>query len=46
MAFHVRWAQAESVVGTIMPDGQTIKSDNNPDGPTFEEWLKSRKEGG
>jgi hypothetical protein len=24
-----------------MPNGQTLKSDDNPDGPTFEEWLKS-----
>ena len=28
-----------------MPDGQTLKSDDNPNGPTFEEWLKS-KDGG
>jgi hypothetical protein len=25
-----------------MPDGQTLKSDDNPDEPTFEEWLKSK----
>jgi hypothetical protein len=25
-----------------MPDGQTLKSDDNTDGPTFEEWLKSK----
>jgi hypothetical protein len=25
-----------------MPDGQILKSDNNPDGPTFEEWLESK----
>ena len=26
-----------------MPDGQTLKSDDNPDGPTFKEWLKSKR---
>jgi hypothetical protein len=25
-----------------MPDGQTLKSDGNPDGSTLEEWLKSK----
>ena len=32
-----------------MPDGQTLKSADNADGPTFEDWLKdreSRKESG
>jgi len=28
-----------------MLDGQVLKSDDNPDGPTFEEWLKSRGKG-
>ena len=34
--------QAESLEGTTMPDGQTLKSADHPDGPTFEEWLKSK----
>jgi hypothetical protein len=25
-----------------MPDGQILRSDDNPDGLTFEEWLKSK----
>jgi hypothetical protein len=25
-----------------MPDGQVLKSNDNPDGPTLEEWLKSQ----
>jgi hypothetical protein len=33
---------AASLEGATMPDGQILKSDDNPDGPTFEEWLKSR----
>ena len=39
--------QAKSLEGATMPDGQTLQSDDNPDGPTFEEWLKSqsREEG-
>ena len=28
-----------------MPDGQILKSDDNPDRPTFEEWLKSKGSG-
>jgi hypothetical protein len=32
---------AASLKGTTMPDGQMLKSDDNPDGPTFEEWLNS-----
>jgi uncharacterized protein YjbI with pentapeptide repeats len=40
--------RAKSLKGATMPDGQPLKSANNPDGPTFEEWLKSqgRKEDG
>jgi len=34
--------QAESLEGTTMPDGQTLKSADHPDGPTFEEWRKSK----
>jgi uncharacterized protein YjbI with pentapeptide repeats len=38
-------AAAEYLEGTTMPDGQILKSDDNPDGPTFEEWLKSKGSG-
>jgi NADH:ubiquinone oxidoreductase subunit 6 (subunit J) len=34
--------EAESLHGATMPDGQTLKSDGNPDGSTLEEWLKSK----
>jgi hypothetical protein len=33
---------AESLQGATMPDSQKLKSDDNPDGPTLEEWLKSK----
>ena len=36
---------AWSLVGATMRDGQTLKSAANPDGPTFEEWLKSKDQG-
>jgi hypothetical protein len=40
--------QGPYLEGATMPDGQILKSEDNPDGPTFEEWLKSqgRKEDG
>jgi uncharacterized protein YjbI with pentapeptide repeats len=31
-----------SLQGATMPDGQVLKSDNYPDGPTLEDWLKSK----
>ena len=31
--------------GATMHNGQILKSDDNPDGPTFEEWLKSKGSG-
>jgi hypothetical protein len=34
--------QAVSLRGATMPDGQILRSDSNPDGPTFEEWLKRK----
>jgi len=37
--------QAKSLKGATMPDGQILKSDDHPDGPTFEEWLKSKGRG-
>jgi hypothetical protein len=33
---------ARSLQGATMADGQILKSDDNPDGPTFEEWRKRR----
>jgi uncharacterized protein YjbI with pentapeptide repeats len=35
-------SEARTLVGATMPDGQILKSDDNPDGPTFEEWRKSK----
>ena len=37
--------QATSLEGATMPDGQTLKSDYNPDGPTFKEWRESKGRG-
>jgi hypothetical protein len=37
--------QAKSLEGATMPDGQTLKSDDKPDGTTFEEWHKSKSRG-
>jgi len=34
---------ARSLEGATMPDGQILRSDDNPDGPTFEEWLKDKE---
>jgi Pentapeptide repeats (8 copies) len=36
--------QVKSLEGATMPDGQILKGDTNPDGPTFEEWHNSRRE--
>jgi uncharacterized protein YjbI with pentapeptide repeats len=36
-------AEAKSLEGATMPDGQSLKSDDNPDGPTLKEWLKSKR---
>jgi len=33
---------AKSLEGATMPNGQVLRSDDNPDGPTFEDWLKSK----
>jgi putative effector of murein hydrolase LrgA (UPF0299 family) len=38
-------SEADSLKGATMPDGQILKSDDNPDRPTFEEWLKSKGSG-
>jgi len=34
---------APDLEGATMPDGQILKSEDNPDGPTLEEWLKDRE---
>jgi hypothetical protein len=34
---------ARYLEGATMPDGQTLKSDKMPHGPTFEEWLKHKE---
>ena len=36
---------ANSLERTTMPDGQVLRSDVNPKGPTFEDWLKSSSRG-
>jgi uncharacterized protein YjbI with pentapeptide repeats len=33
-------SKARTLEGAAMPDGQRLKSDDNPDGPTFEDWLR------
>jgi uncharacterized protein YjbI with pentapeptide repeats len=34
---------ARSLKGAIMPDGQRLRSVENPEGPTFENWLKEKE---
>jgi Pentapeptide repeats (8 copies) len=38
-------AAAESLAGATMPDGQTLQTFDNPVGPTFEQWFKSKGSG-
>jgi hypothetical protein len=38
-------AAAKVLEGATMPDGQVLKGDSNPIGPTFEEWLKRKGRG-
>jgi hypothetical protein len=38
-------AECKSLEGATMPDGQVLKSDDNPDGLIFEDWLKSKGSG-
>jgi uncharacterized protein YjbI with pentapeptide repeats len=38
-------ATRQNLEGATMPDGQRLKGFYNPDGLTFEEWLKSRGKG-
>jgi uncharacterized protein YjbI with pentapeptide repeats len=33
---------ARSLKGATMPDGQILRSADNPDGSTLEEWLKGK----
>jgi Pentapeptide repeats (8 copies) len=37
-------SEARTLKGATMPDGRTLQDDEVPDRPTFEEWLKSRRE--
>jgi uncharacterized protein YjbI with pentapeptide repeats len=37
--------RAYTLKGATMPDGQILKSNDSPDGPTFEEWRKSKGRG-
>jgi hypothetical protein len=37
--------EADSLEAVIMPDGHRLKGVHNPDGPTFEDWLKSKGRG-
>jgi uncharacterized protein YjbI with pentapeptide repeats len=34
---------ASSLEGATMPDGQTLRGDKMPNGPTFEDWLKDKE---
>jgi uncharacterized protein YjbI with pentapeptide repeats len=43
--FEHKLKKTKTLVGATMPDGQILKSDVNPDGPTFEEWRKSKGSG-
>jgi uncharacterized protein YjbI with pentapeptide repeats len=36
-------SSCSSLERATMPDGQILRSDDNPDGPTFEDWLKDRE---
>jgi uncharacterized protein YjbI with pentapeptide repeats len=36
---------AASLEGATMPDGQTLRGGETPNGPTFEDWLKSKGSG-
>jgi hypothetical protein len=38
-------SEARTLRGATMPDGQILQGDEVPDGPTFEEWLKSQGRG-
>jgi Pentapeptide repeats (8 copies) len=37
---------ASLLKGTTMPDGQPLRGDKTPNGPTFEDWLKSKDRAG
>ena len=38
-------ADAKTLEGATMPDGQILKGPDNPDRPAFEQWLKSNGSG-
>jgi uncharacterized protein YjbI with pentapeptide repeats len=51
MGANLRWAwgwteeqlsKASTLEGATMPDGQVLRGDAVPNGPTFEDWLKSK----
>lgn len=37
-------SQAWTLEGATMPDGTTLRSEENAEGPTFEEWAASQIE--
>jgi uncharacterized protein YjbI with pentapeptide repeats len=39
-------SEARTLSGAIMPDGQILQNDYNPDRPTFEAWLKDNESRG
>jgi hypothetical protein len=41
--FKAQLRQAASLEGATMPDGQTLRGDKTPNGPTLEDWLKDKK---
>jgi uncharacterized protein YjbI with pentapeptide repeats len=43
----VAWTEEQlravkSLEGATMPDGKVLRGETNPDGPTFDEWVKDR----
>jgi uncharacterized protein YjbI with pentapeptide repeats len=36
-------AQAKDLEGATMPDGQPLRGDKKPNGPTLEDWIKNKK---
>jgi len=34
---------ARALEGTTMPDGQTLRGDKTPNGPTLEDWIRNKK---
>lgn len=40
----IQLAAATSLKGATMPDGQILRGDKNPNGPTFKDWFKDKLE--